>query len=135
MQLVALEPSIFNLSAARRIDVATEQIRRAALAVAQLKARGAQVLFVRLPSSAAFLAYENSKFPRAQTWDALLAATGAPGIYFEDYPELQGYYMPDWSHMTRSEAERFTVALYRIIARDFPDRRASAAAHGAQHSP
>ena len=46
---------------------------------------------------------------------AWLAATAAPGIHFEDYPELQGYYLPEWSHMTRAEAERFTAALYGEI--------------------
>jgi hypothetical protein len=112
-----------DLSSAHLLDLANEQIQRAVKAVAKLQARGAQVLFVYLPSSGPYLAYEKSKFPRARTWDALLAATGAPGINFEDYPELQGYYLPDSSHMTRSEAERFTAALYRIIARDFPDPR------------
>jgi len=32
---------------------------------------------------------------------------------------LQGYYLPEWSHMPRAEGERFTAALYRVIARDF----------------
>jgi hypothetical protein len=51
---------------------------------------------------------------RAQTWEALLAATGAPGIHFEDYPELQGYELPEWSHMTQAEAIRFTRTLYAL---------------------
>jgi hypothetical protein len=102
---------------ARKIE--QEQIARAARVVAQLRARGVQVLFVRMPSSGEYLAYENREFPRARTWTALLAATGAPGIHFEDYPELQGYQLPDWSHMTHSEAERFTAALYGVVARDF----------------
>jgi hypothetical protein len=130
--LQTLEPSRDDPSPAQALAAENEQIGRAVKAVAQLKARGAQVLFVRLPSSGAYLAYENSKFPRARTWDVLLAATGAPGIHFEDYPELQGYELPDSSHMTRSDAERFTVSLYRIIARDFPDRRANAAEPGGQ---
>ena len=102
---------------ARRIE--KEQIDRMAKAVAKLRARGVKVLFLRPPSSGEYLAFENREFPRARTWDALLAATGAPGIHFEDYPELQGYYLPEWSHMTRPEAERFTAALYGIIVRDF----------------
>jgi hypothetical protein len=95
------------------------QIERTAKTIAQLRARGVKVLFVRLPSSGAYLDYERRYFPRAQTWDALLAATGAPGIHFEDYPELQGYELPEWSHVTRAEGERLTAALYRIIQRDF----------------
>ena len=100
-----------------------EQIERAAKAVAKLRARGVRVLFVRMPSTGEYLAFENREFPRARTWDVLLAATGAPGIHFEDYPELrpdvQGYYLPEWSHMVRADGERFTAALYRIIERDF----------------
>ncbi|HSY46986.1 MAG TPA: hypothetical protein VK800_13110 [Steroidobacteraceae bacterium] len=110
-----------------------EQIERMASAVAKLRARGVKVLFVRMPSSGEYLAFENRDFPRARTWDALLAATAAPGIHFEDYPQLQGYYLPEWSHMTRAEAERFTAALYRLIARDFWGSSAAATAVAAEH--
>jgi hypothetical protein len=100
-----------------------EQIERAAKAVAKLRARGVKVLFVRMPSAGEYLAFENQRFPRALTWDVLLATTGAAGIHFEDYPELrpdvQGYYLPEWSHMVRADGERVTAALYRIIERDF----------------
>ena len=108
-----------------------EQIDRTAKAVAKLRARGVQVLFLRSPSDGEYLAYEHRLFPREKTWDPLLAASGAPGIHFEDYPQLQGYYLPEWSHMTRAEAERYTAALYGVIQRDFwrPDAAATAAAH------
>ena len=100
-----------------------EQIERAAKAVARLRARGVKVLFVRMPSTGEYLAYENRIFPRARTWDVLLTTSGAPGIHFEDYPQLrpdvQGYYLPEWSHMVRADGERVTAALYRIIERDF----------------
>ena len=108
-----------------------EQIERAAKVVARLRAHGVQVLFVRMPSAGEYLAYENREFPRRRTWDALLAATGAPGIHFEDYPQLQGYELPEWSHMTRAEGERFTTALYAIITRDFWRPVTGSAAHAA----
>jgi hypothetical protein len=100
-------------------EVIKRQIEQTAKAVAQLRARGVQVLFVRLPSSGEYLAFENHMFPRAQTWDALLKATASPGLYFEDYPELRGYELPEWSHIEASQTERFTAALYGIIQRDF----------------
>jgi hypothetical protein len=102
---------------ARKIE--KEQVTRMATAVSKLRSRGVQVLFVRLPSNGEYLAYENREFPRARGWNSLLAATGAPGIYFEDYPTLQGYDMPEWSHMTHADADRFTAALYDIIAHNF----------------
>ena len=102
---------------ARKIE--KEQIDRTAAAVAKLHARGVKVLFVRMPSTGPYLEFENRKYPRARTWDALLAASHAPGIYFEDYPQLLGYELPEWSHLKRADAERFTAALYQIIERDF----------------
>lgn len=93
-------------AAAKRRD---EQIERAAAAVAKLRARGVPVLFARMPSSGDFLAAENRGLPRDQTWDALLARTGAPGIHFEDHAALQGYHLPEWSHLSASEADRFTA--------------------------
>ncbi len=117
------EPSPDDPSPKEAMKSEQEQIERAAKMVAKLEARGVKVLFVRMPSAGEYLAYENREFPRERTWNALLAATGAPGIYFEDYPELrpdvQGYYLPEWSHMVRADGERFTAALYRIIERDF----------------
>jgi hypothetical protein len=115
----AFQPAPDDPTPAEALKIEQEQIARAARVVAKLQAHGVKVLFVRMPSSGEYLEYENTHFPRKRTWDALLAATRAPGIYFEDYPELQGYYLPEWSHMTRSEAERFTAALYRVIERDF----------------
>ncbi|MEO5624273.1 MAG: hypothetical protein ABJB02_00620 [Dokdonella sp.] len=95
------------------------QIQRAVAAVATLRGRGVQVLFLRPPSIGAYHEFENKVFARAQTWDVLLQRTGAPGIHFEDYPELQGYDSPEWSHLSAPAAERFTAALVPIIQRDF----------------
>lgn len=100
------------------------QIQRAAVAVAGLRARGVQVLFLRPPSTGPYLAFENKVFPRAQTWDVLLKRTGAPGIHFEDYPELQGYNLPEWSHLAAADAQRFTTALCGIIEREYWPRAA-----------
>ena len=78
------------------------------------------VLFVRMPSNGKYLEFENKYLPRAETWDVLLAATGAPGIHFQDYPELnQDWNLPEWSHLSQADGERFTAALYGVIARDF----------------
>ncbi|MGN6789738.1 MAG: hypothetical protein ACTHJP_09435 [Rhodanobacteraceae bacterium] len=97
---------------------ADEQIERAAKAVAKLHKRGVEVIFVRTPSTGAYLAFEEKVFPRAKTWDVLLAKTGAPGVHFQDHPELQGFWLPEWSHLATRDAVSFTEALYRIIERD-----------------
>jgi hypothetical protein len=113
------QPGPDDPTPAEALKTEKEQIERAARVVTKLRARGVRVLFVRMPSSGEYLSFENREFPRTRTWTALLAASGAPGIHFEDYPELQGYQLPEWSHMTHSEAERFTAALYGVVTRDF----------------
>ena len=132
-QYLALVRSIWHQRFAPAMDPPPEELRqtiqeqidRLARAVAKLRARGVQVLLLRSPSDGEYLAYESRLFPRP-LWDALLAASGAPGLHFQDYPELQGYYLPEWSHMTRAEAERYTAALYGVIQRDFWGPRAVA---------
>jgi len=32
---------------------------------------------------------------------------------------MQGFYLPEWSQMTRAEAERFTAVFYGIIEEKF----------------
>jgi len=95
------------------------QIDRAAAAITKLRQRGVQVLFLRPPSNGPILEFEDRELPRAMTWDVLLQRTGTRGIHFEDYPELQGYYMPEWSHLSASEAVRFTQVLVPIVEREF----------------
>jgi hypothetical protein len=99
-------------------QMAEEQINRAAAAVAKLKARGVLVIFLRPPSDGEFLEAENKGFPRERTWNVLLERTGAPGIHFEDYPELQGLTLPEWSHLNAADAERFTERLCAILQRE-----------------
>jgi len=106
-----------------------EQITRAATAVAKLRMRNVEVIFVRPPSAEKYLAFEDKVFPRAKTWDVLLAKTGAPGVHFQDHPELQGFWLPEWSHLAARDAVRFTQALYAIIERDI-EHRASAGGPG-----
>jgi hypothetical protein len=96
-----------------------KQIARATAAVAKLRERGLQVLFVRPPVDGEYLAFEQRDFPRATTWDVLLQRTGAPGIHFEDHPELQGLNLPEWSHLSAADAQVFTERLCQILQRDF----------------
>ena len=107
-----------------------EQIDKAANAIATLRARGVKVLFLRPPSAGKYYAFEQKYLPRADTWELLLKRTGVAGVHFEDYPELQGYDSPEWSHLSASEAERFTAALVPIIERDFWRRETSPPAPG-----
>lgn len=92
-----------------------QQIERAVAAVAKLRARGVRVVFVRMPSAGPLLDNERRNLPRESTWDVLLARTGVPGIHFEDHPALQGYDLPEFSHLSPPEADRFTAAIAPLV--------------------
>jgi hypothetical protein len=117
-----LAPSPNDPSPVQLQKMIGEQINRASVAVAKLRKRNVQVIFVRTPSAGGYLAAEDKLFPRAKTWDVLLAKTGAPGVHFQDYPEMRGYWLPEWSHLAAADAVRFTAALYAIIERDIEHR-------------
>jgi len=82
-----------------------------AAAVKRIRERGGKVVFVRLPMSGELRKLEDKATPRAGPWTRLLKETGAPGIYFEDYPELSGYDCPEWSHLSAPDSIRFTHSL------------------------
>jgi hypothetical protein len=86
-----------------------------AKAVADLRARGARVVFARLPSSGDLRQLEEKITPKAVVWDRLLTETGAPGIWFEDYPELSGFACPEWSHLSAEDSVRFTEKFAPIL--------------------
>jgi len=104
---------------AKRRALREEVTGRIVAAVAGLRARGVQIVFVRPPSSGPWQEQEQRLTPRAVSWDALLQRTHVPGIHFEDYPQLQGDPLPEWSHLGAAGARRFTAALAPLVEREF----------------
>ncbi|MFC5571227.1 hypothetical protein ACFPN1_14270 [Lysobacter yangpyeongensis] len=101
------------------------QLGRAVKAVATLRARGVRMVFVRPPSNGEYYAFEQKLLPRAATWDVLLRRTGVPGVHFEDHPQLQGYELPEWSHLTHADARRYTAALAPLVVAEFERQEAA----------
>ena len=100
----------------RRREALARSLDRTERAVATLTRRGVEVIFVWHPVSGPLLERDRREWPRDSTWAPLLARTKARGIHFEDHPSLQGYDLPEYSHLSAAEADRYTAALYRIIA-------------------
>ena len=80
-------------------------------AVAKLRARGGKIVFVRFPHDGELKALEDRLNPRGHEWDRLLKETGAPGIYYEDYPELSSFVCPEWSHLNAGDSVEFSKRL------------------------
>lgn len=82
-----------------------------AAAVQKIRARGGKIVFVRLPHSGGLKALEDWNSPRSITWDPLLKRTGAPGIYYSDFPDLAGFNCPEWSHLSAGDSVEFSRRL------------------------
>jgi hypothetical protein len=80
-------------------------------AVQKIRGRGGKIVFLRLPHSGGLKELEDRQTPRAKNWDPLLQQTGAPGIYYEDHPELASFNCPEWSHLTAGDSVEFTKRL------------------------
>lgn len=87
------------------------RFRNTKIAVDKLRARGGKIVFVRFPFTGDLKAHEDRATPRAKTWDPLLQLTDAPGIYFDDFPELSGFNCPEWSHLSAGDSVEFTKRL------------------------
>ncbi|MDB5452742.1 MAG: hypothetical protein JWO33_1320, partial [Caulobacteraceae bacterium] len=82
--------------------------------IAAIRARGGDVVFVMHPQ-AGFLAEWEKKLPRPVFWDALLAGTQSAGVNYQDYPQLQGFRIPELSHMHPRDAEVYTARLSALV--------------------
>jgi hypothetical protein len=82
-----------------------------AAAVEKIRARGGRVVFVRFPMTGKLKQLEDAATPRAGPWTRLLNDTRAPGIYFEDYPELASFDCPESSHLNAADSVEFTKRL------------------------
>jgi hypothetical protein len=80
-------------------------------AVQKLRARGGKIVFVRFPQSGGLKDLEDRATPRAGIWDRVIKDTAAPGIYYEDFPELKGFDCPEWSHLSAGDSVEFSKRL------------------------
>jgi hypothetical protein len=96
--------------------------------VQKIRARGGKVVFVRLPVSGELKKLEDRATPRTGLWTRLLKESGAPGIYFEDYPELAGFVCPEWSHLSAPDSIQFTRRLVPPLRKALDGSGAYAAA-------
>lgn len=84
-------------------------------AVKKINERGGKVVFVRTPSSGGYGQHEPVSHPRSEYFDKLLEVTGSQGIHFLDYPETKNFICPEWSHLSKPDAVKYTIALTKIM--------------------
>lgn len=80
--------------------------------------RGGNLILVRCPSSGGVRAGENMVLPRDLYWDELVSALNVKSYHFEDYEQLKNFDCPEWSHLSKEDAEIFTKDLIAIMIAD-----------------
>jgi hypothetical protein len=95
-------------------------VERTRVAVEKIRARGGEVVFVRPPSAPELRGFEEQTVSRARGWDTILTNAHVRGVHFEDYPQMRGLVLPEYSHLSRACATVFTDAYVRAIARLTP---------------
>jgi hypothetical protein len=101
-------PEVFKAEMERGTEARYAQTKEA---IDRIRARGGRVVFVRFPYTGWLKEVEDHATPRAETWDRMLRETGAPGIHFEDHPELASFDCPEWSHLSAPDSVEFTRRL------------------------
>lgn len=84
-------------------------------AVAAIRARGGDVIFVRFPISSDLLAASEQHLPYEKYLGRITPETGAVLIDFADYPALNRFEPPDGSHLDVRDQAEFTAALTEIL--------------------
>ena len=96
-------------------------LSEAATAVATIRARGGDVVFVRPPSDLHLRINEEAAIPKAKGWDALLRVTHSVGVHNDDLPpSVNHLLLPEWSHLSAACAVVFTDAYVRRLAQLTP---------------
>ena len=108
----------------RMEEMATSAIEFFSPLVEQLRARGGDMVFIRMPSSGKYLENDEITNYRELTWDRMAAAIDAVWINSMDYAELSSELeIPEWSHVSRKSQDDFSRRIVPIVEQHFRDVR------------
>lgn len=93
--------------------------------VADVRARGGDVMFVRMPVDGDVREREERIVPRVKYWDRFAAGVDAVAIHYADHPELAHFELPDGSHLDQRDIADFSTALGEVLVRERAKRSAA----------
>lgn len=96
-------------------DAFEARFRDTAQAIARIRARGGEVVLLRLPVSGPLVAHEEKLAPEAATWERLVRENGVPAIHFAAHAELRAFTCPEWSHLSAEDSVEFTRRLVPYV--------------------
>tara|TARA_Y100001968_G_scaffold321975_1_gene357295 strand:+ start:424 stop:1506 length:1083 start_codon:yes stop_codon:yes gene_type:complete len=90
-------------------------IDKYATAARTIRARGGNVIFVRLPSDGWVGGFEDEHYPRQDCYDRLIERTGCFGVHYLDYPILRDLKCVEESHLSEPSGQIFTEEFVKIL--------------------
>ena len=84
----------------------------------KFKARGGKVILLRSPSDGFFGELEGMITPRAEFWNDLVNKANVPAYHYQDYEGLNAFETIEWSHLSATDADKFTENLVNILLKD-----------------
>lgn len=92
--------------------------------VERLRARGGDIVFIRMPSSGRYLDHDLAANYRGLTWNPMAAGIDAVWINTMDYDDLSGELeIPEWSHLSRKSQDDFSRRIIPVLERRFTEVR------------
>jgi len=86
--------------------------------IKKLKDRGGEVVFTRNPSGGKVWDNEKLIYPRNEWWDRFIQQIDCQGYYFTDYPQLNQFDPPEWSHLATPDARIYTKEMVALFKKD-----------------
>lgn len=84
----------------------------------RFKARGGKLILTYNPSDGFYTEMENRVYPRELYYDAFVKQSGCPAYHFADYPQLNQFTPPEWSHLCTPDAKVYTREILAIMKAD-----------------
>ncbi len=84
----------------------------------QFKARGGKMILTFNPSDGMYTEMEGRVYPRELYYDAFVRQSGCPAYHFKDYPQLDQFTPPEWSHLCTPDARVYTREILAIMKAD-----------------
>ncbi|MBT8262070.1 MAG: hypothetical protein KJO05_04550 [Bacteroidia bacterium] len=80
--------------------------------------KGGNMILVRCPSDGWFKEIETMGLPREEYWDSLVIKSKLPSYHYADYEQFQDLNLPEWSHLSKEDADYFTTEIIKIFKKD-----------------
>lgn len=110
--------------AERMAEMADSAIETFAPLVEQMRERGGDVVFIRMPGAGKYLDHDLAANYRGLTWDVMAEGVDAVWINSMDYPELSSdLEIPEWSHLSRKSQDDFSRRIVPVIEQHYLEAR------------